>query len=375
VKKKKLHSYANSPAYKKWVLARDKALEQLHLNAQLRQTDEMRRGLTDVLLAAKAHYHDLKNLHQAHSVDRLEQIIKDLLRRTGDQLFLIHKMMKIRSYILAKSSETEIIAQLNPRKRIENKIDFSELLNKHAEESFAGGSMYHRIQMYMDRLARKIVNQAQSSALNAPDEAAFLFDVLQSFPQRKVYKRPPRILKPKLMTEADKTPKVDIAIDILSENEWRDMVDDYLEEYIPKWRAPEYVIDIPVTDPTIQATTGEEVWYTWEFERDMTQEFVQAVRDGQIQSANDAGITDFVWIAILDSVTDSCCRWRDGLLISEIESQLSQHEDEDDECRLENDGLVPPIHFNCRCTIAPVTENIPDKPDDSSKDFESWLNS
>jgi hypothetical protein len=162
-------------------------------------------------------------------------------------------------------------------------------------------------------------------------------------------------------------------LDHIDEAAWKDMVDDYLHDYIPKWRAPEYVVDIPITDPTITAE-GREVWYAWEFERDLTQEFVQSVRDGQVGAAKEAGITDFVWIAVIDSVTDACCRWRDGLLVSEIEKELAQHQDEDDECNLEGGGLTPPLHFNCRCALAPAQDNIPDRPSLEDPDFETWLN-
>lgn len=368
------HSYLKSPAYRKWVLARDKALEQLHINAQLQSTDEMRNALVQVLLTAKAHYYELKDPMRAHAIDNFEKHVKDTLRVTGDRLFHIYTLLKVRSYILAKTSETEIVAQLNPRKHISNRISHDTHIRKHGEDSFAGGPLFHRIQMYMDRLGRNIVSRAQSSALLAKDEFDFLFDVLLSFPKKKVYKRPPRVLKPQLMTEADAPQKSDIAIDMIDDNTWLDMVDEYKTEYIPKWRAPENIIDIPVTDPTITAG-GEEVWYAWEFERDLTNEFVKSVRDGQIDAAKDSGITDFVWVAVIDSATDACCRWRDGLLISEIEKQLKQHESEDDECDLDTDGLNPPLHFNCRCTLAPATDNIPEKPGPESKDFEEWLES
>lgn len=368
------HSYLHSPDYRKWVLARDRALEQLHIKAQLKATDVMRQILTQVLLIAKAHYYELKDSTRAHSVDRFEAQVKDILRFGGDRLFNIYSRLRSQTFILSKSSETEIVAQLNPRRHVSNRIPHDIHLRKQGEESFAGGPSFHRIQLYMDRLSRQIVSRAQASALNAKDEYDFMFDILLSFPKRKVYKRPPRTLKPQLMTEAEKPVKVDAALDFIDESAWNDLVDEYKEDYIPQWRAPEYIIDIPVTDPTITAT-DEEVWYAWEFERDLTNEFVKAVRDGQIDGAKEAGITDFVWVSVIDSLTDACCRWRDGLLVSEIEKQLSQHESEDDECGIDNDGLNPPIHFNCRCTLAPATDNIPDKPSEDSKDFDEWLNS
>lgn len=164
-----------------------------------------------------------------------------------------------------------------------------------------------------------------------------------------------------------------LLLDREGEAAWDDMLDSYKKDFVPVWRAPEYVVDIPITDPTHQVTTGEDVWYAWEFERDLTNEFVKSVREGTVEAATENGVTDFVWIAVIDSATDACCRWRDGLLVSEIEKELGGHKDEDAECALEDEGLVPPIHFNCRCTLAPATDNIPDKPDIDSPSFEQWL--
>jgi hypothetical protein len=372
------HSYLESPAYRKWVLDRDKALEQLHLNAQLRQTDEMRNILTQVLLTSKAYYYELKDQTRPHTVDGFEKQVKDILRIGGDRLFHIYSMLRSRAYVLAKTSETEIIAQLRPHKHISNHIPHNILTQRQGADSFAGGPVFHRIQLYMDRLARIIVSRAQTSALLSKDQFDFMFDVLLSFPKKKIYIRPPRILKPALMKEAagddDDPPLVDAAIDAIDPSVFEDMVDEYKTEYIPQWRAPEYIIDLPIKDPTLTAG-GQEVWYAWEFERDLTNEFVKSVRDGQVDAATSTGISDFVWIAIIDSHTDACCRWRDGLLVSEIEKQLSQHEGEDSECDLDGDGLTPPIHFNCRCSLAPATDDIPAKPGLDTKDFDEWLDS
>lgn len=389
----KKHSLLSSPKYKRWVSERDRALEELHQRAQLRQTDEMRRALSDALIAAKAAYYELKDHTRPHAIDSLEHSMKSILRGAGDRLFVIYTDLRRQAYVLAKTSEVEILHQHNAKKGIVSKLHAGELAKHQGGESFAGGPMYQRIQMYMDRLGRKIVSTIQTSALNAPDMESFLQDVMSAFPTRKAYKRPPRSLKP--LQESDRrtissgvpdwqqtyedaraegatAAEATMLLDQEGQAAWDDMVQAYKNEYIPEWRAPEYVVNIPITDPTIQQD-GTEVWYAWEFERDMTNEFVNAVREGQIQGAKDAGITDFVWIAVIDSVTDACCRWRDGLLVSEIKDRLPQHEDEDDSCNLENDGLTPPLHFNCRCTLAPATDNIPDKPDDGAAEFNEWL--
>lgn len=359
------HNYVKIPAYRKWVMARDRVLEDLHVLAQLQSSDEMRNVLTHVLFLSKSFYSELKSGNPS-AVDRYDHQVKDMLRMGALKLHQIVMRMRARAYTLAKGSEGEILAQLQPKKQHMSRVDRIDLLRIRSSQSMAGGETLQRINLYMDRLRRKIVSQAQSSALNAPDVEAFLIDVLQAFPKKKKFKRPPRALKPGLMEAADK-PKVDIAIDAIDSEAWNDMLDAYKTEFVPNHRSPEHVVGIP--------TTEQDEWYMWEFERDMTNEFVQAVRTGQIEAAKENGIIDFVWIAVIDSVTDACCRWRDGLLVSEIEKQLSVHKDEDDECRLDNEGLTPPIHFNCRCTLAPATDEIPEKPDSGAKEFQEWLES
>ena len=367
------HSFLKQPAYKKWVLKRDRALEELHTKAQLRSADVLRAVFAQVLHAAGTYYHSMKDHHTG--THEFESYMKQVFSAGADQIFHVLIRMRLNAYTLAKGSEAEIIAQLT-KKPTRAKVDRHDLEKVRARQSLAGGPMLTRVHLYMDRLRRRIISSAQTAALNAPDAKAFMFDLAQSFPRRRVVNQPKRILKPRLMRETDinlsEQPEADIAIDMIDDPTWQEMLDDYKTDFVPQYRQPEYVVDIPISDPDIQAD-GTEVWYAWEFERDMTNEFVQSVRDGQVDAANENGITDFVWIAVVDSKTDACCLWRDGLLISEIEQQLDDHQDEDDECDMDGDGLTPPIHCNCRCSIAPATDDIPDKPDDGAKDFEDWL--
>lgn len=351
------------PRYRKWVKARDRALEELHTRAQLESTDVMKNSLTHVLQAARGYYQPA-----AHGIDAIEHFdhhIRSIFAEAGVQLSMILSKLKKRSYTLAKASESEILAQLIKRqvRASVTRMDMEKLAKK---PTLAKGHPDHRIKLYLDRLRRKIVNQAQTSVLNAKDVNAFLIDVLYAFPRKRSIIRPKRILKPALM-EAGDTPKVDAAIDLIDQEEWDDMLKAYKDEYVPKYRGPEYVVDMGTGDETDE-------WYAWEFERDLTNEFVSAVRDGQIDAARENGITDFVWIAVVDDVTDACCLWRDGLLTSEIEAQMPDHEGDDEGCDVEPDaGMTPPIHFNCRCTLAPASETMPEQPDDGSKDFGDWL--
>lgn len=54
--KAKKHRFDDVPKYRTWVKTRDRALEQLHTNAQMRASDVMRDALTAVLQTARAFY-------------------------------------------------------------------------------------------------------------------------------------------------------------------------------------------------------------------------------------------------------------------------------------------------------------------------------
>jgi hypothetical protein len=370
------HFFTAIPKYKRWVKARDQVLEVLHTKAQLQSADIMRKTLTNTLLAAKAFHHQLKT-HDHHSIEAFDHHLKAVFHDAGISLYHIILHLRRTTYTLAKASEAEIIAQVSPGKRIAGKVTTADVHAIQGGNSFAGGPLYPRIRMYLNRMRSRILNQAQASALHSKSDHEFLLDVMASFPKARRIQRPKRILKPALM-EADSLPSsvgreyslgddASASIDMVDEQAWQDMLAAYTDEFVPAWRAPEYIVDFPTLPEN-------ESWYAWEFERDLTNEFVQSVRDGQIDAAQENGITDFVWIAVVDGVTDACCLWRDGLLVSEIEDRLDEHEGEDDECDVEGDGLTPPIHFNCRCTLAPATDYIPEKPDDGKVEFDDWLN-
>ncbi len=324
-------------------------------------------------MVAKSQFHGIKMGHQS-AIDWFEQHLRQNYGQASQQLYQVVSDLRSRAYTLARASESEIIAQLQ-RRPIHAVVNSQILHQIRHKDSVVGGNIAHRINLYVDKLRRKITTYAQTYALSAKDPEEFARDISIAFPRARKVTIPRRILKPQLM-EARVTPDwggqtlddtgADIAIDNIDQATWDDMLDAYKDEYVPKTRGPEFEIG----DPEV---TGQDTWYAWEFERDMTNEFVQSVRDGTMDAATSNGITDFVWIAIVDNVTDDCCLWRDGLLVSEIEAQLDDHEDEDEGCDDGGSGLTPPIHFNCRCTLSPATDEIPDKPDDGAQDFEDWL--
>ena len=370
MKKHSKHLWNEQPAYKKWVKARDRALEQLHARAQQESSDVMRKVLTDTLMIAKAYYPQMKD-GNSYGVDSLEHMLKSVFSVAVTQLYHVLVALRSRSYTLSKSSEAEIIARMSHGKHVVTNIRHDHLQKAKYKPTMAGGQAVQRLNHYMDRMRRKIVSFAQGAALNAPDQTAFLIDVMQCFPKKKmVRKHPRRILKPELMEAThviSDDPAAEVSIDNIDDAAWQDMLDSYMTDYVPQWRDPAFVVDLPNPSGTVQAD-GTEVYYAWEYENDITNEFVQSVRDGQKDAATENGITDFVVISIIDSHTcDNCCgdfgcADFDGLLVSEVEEMTG------------GDQTTPSYHPGCRCTLAPATENVPDKPDDNMNQvFDDWL--
>lgn len=374
-KKHAKHLWTAEPKYKQWVKIRDRALEKLHTRAQVESADVMRKVLADTLLVASGNFPAMKAGHP-HGVESFEHMLKVIFSNGCGALYQIMLKLRQRSYVLSKASEAEIIARMSLGQRVVANIRADHLFKAMNKPTVAGGAAAQRLTHYMDRLRRKITSFAQGAALNAPDVEAFLQDVMACFPPKRVVKRPKRVLKPALMEAAQDLstdPQADVAIDNIDAEAWQDMLSAYMNDYVPQNRGPEAIGLGRLTGtftPTPAGSPSEDsdVWYAWEFEQDMTEEFVQSVRDGQLEAANENGITDFVVISIIDDSTcnDCCggfgCVDFDGLLVSEVEEMT------------DGEQTVAPYHFKCRCTFAPATDNIPDKPDDNMDDvFADWL--
>lgn len=363
--------FRNSPRYRKFVRDRDQALEQFLDNTQVRNSNVLRGTFRHILTQAKLNYTQLTGPNYNQALQNLSAEVNSSMAHAKAEL--LNNILTLRrvTYYLSRSSEVEAISQAT-NKALRNEIphfDQHARINKH---SAAGGSLSDRIALYLNRISSKIINNAHAAAISRTKDSDgidtplsqedFLLRIYYAFPKTKRVKRLKRELKSYLY-EADHKAKVDISQDFLDDRSWREVVDEYLKE-IPSSRGPE-----EIAGKRINAEGEEETYYQWGLERDTTQEFVQSVRDGQMDGAEAQGVKDFVWIAIIDDVTDECCRWRDGLTLTEIEEKL-KGERSDDSCQ----ATTPPAHFFCRCSVEPVTE-VPDAPASNAKEFDEWLNS
>lgn len=188
----------------------------------------------------------------------------------------------------------------------------------------------------------------------------------RAFPKRREKRRRGLTRPSPKLLEVGKKATQNFTVFQVDEDDWRGIVDEVMgkvtdfDRALGKSRRLQPVEAAELFDQVVA--------YEWELEKLVTEEFVQAVREGQVDAAKEMGVKDFIWIAVIDDRTDECCAKRDGLLVSEIKERLST-EWQDDDCA----AHVPPAHPNCRCTIAPVLTEEPVSEGISTKDFDEWL--
>lgn len=353
---RKLKPLTESPRYTAFIRERDKALETLLLKSQMKITDILGGALQRVMEVVSYWYGQSKgNIFALRQVDsQIEQPFINI----EHELVRVCEDLQRKSYLLSHAGEVEAMS------RAIGKPKNLMLARGHGPkpENPNGGDWAPRIHIYLKRIQNNISDAIKISAVSDEDLHEALDRIRRSFPSLKRIKRPPRVLKSlteksyNLGTQQNKSV---LSVGFIDDTDWQDMVKDYKSDYIFTNRGPDGVLDEEEAIPQ----------YEWELEQDMTQSFVHSVRDGQVDAAEANGIDDMMWISIIDASTDECCVWRDGLTSSQISLALA-NEHADDEC----DTDVPPAHFNCRCSIAPVTDDMPDTPPPDFGSFEDWLN-
>lgn len=354
--------------YVQFIQARDQALEKLLNKTQAQITDLSRGVFLRVLEILATSYGVMA--HETLITRRTREMLQaidhelDLLfqRMTPQFVAIIHRM-KAHSYMLSLVGEAEAIGRaMNQPSQYEV---YKSDTKKAAEQSREGDDLNSRIIITFDRLRRQILNGLELSFLKKENTAQMLKRVYAKLPKKRIVKRPPRELT-KVIREADQQGDVSLAVGFISQDDWDALVKDYKTDYVPEFRSPETLF--MVADPSDETKLTER--YGWEIEQEAADEFVRTVREGQSQAAQQNGISDFVWIAVIDDKTDECCSWRDSLTSTEIETQL-KGKHKNDECQ----AIVPPAHFNCRCSLAPMLDDMPEAEPSNLETFERWLES
>lgn len=367
----------DSPRYKTFIEERNRALEVIESHAQL--------DLSRILFEALSNITGYVS-HMAISKQMSIQNIKYLSKQLDDYLsqqFEItsqayqSRIMRLRrrTFVLSFLGELEAIARATKRTCPVSIHEFKTKLDAQQKKDTIHDSSWHvRLFINFHKLKQKILMAFQRAIAVENTPLEVVQAVQKSYPQAVSYKRPTRALKP--LREAEKKSEsggvqdgddedekeFDFYHGLTNDDDWKLTVDAYKDTELPASRFDNLAQFNPDTG-TMQ--------YNWEVEQEVTDDFVDQVRDGQVEAANDLGIQDFVWVAIIDKKTcEVCCLPRAGKLVSEIESMLASGELDKDEC----DATTPPAHPFDRCDLAPVasTDEV-EGPD--WKSFGDWLNS
>lgn len=356
--KKNFKSALSFNRYKRFRNAADSALETVLIN--------FKKELTKITSELFREWEKSIIFRVSISQERIDfNNLQAMLSRDSDMA--AHKIatlfhdLKRTSFVLSMAAETEAIAQLKGSAEI--KQDNAKLYDVATTPLLSPDSSHEaRTKYLLDKLSRRVIDTVHLGLIQKETIHALQRRIEKALPKFEKVPERPRILRKmtEVGTPTDKAFKRQLSNLTIDDSQWRDVVDAYKDEYVPKWRSD--------TRSVFASDESTERIQAWELEKEMTEEFVKTVRDGQQESFKQNNVQDFVWIAIIDDKTDECCLWRDGLLSSEIEKELDgKHSD--DEC----DAIAPPAHINCRCRLAPYLDVKEDELPDNTQEFSEWL--
>ena len=363
-------SLNNSKTYRKFIKDRDLALENILNNTMIRVDNDLKVLFTawvkmciHATEKSKVKLDDIDDLRILKSLQNNMEIVS---HHTTAMVSHRIKDMRRKVYILTIASEAEAIGRATNKqtKYIAGQGKLDQVTNK--PSSYNMIKWEPRIRYHLLALIDKLKKTTHWLLMNPDFDTAKIPSLLISKLPRTVnlQKMKPALKKIKA-TEAKKkwNPEeyppddVEFSSGYFSDDDWAAIAEDIATSY-PVDRGPEAIIG---------ETEEGEAHYAWQLEQEMTHDFVVAVRDGQVDAATQNGIIDFVWIAILDDTTcENCCGGYgcadfDGMLTSEVEMVTK------------GEVINPPAHFNCRCSLSPVTDDIPTA-ETNLGDFEAWLN-
>lgn len=361
---------SESAAYLRFVAERDAALETLFVRANLELNDYLRRLMTRTMEIVGYRYANLPaDALTTMQGRRALEAINDQLHMeymvTGRNMGAVIQELNAMTYTLSLVGEAEAIGRaLKQPAKYSVPRGTAQVL---AMEDFEGESVEGRVQLALSRLRRDVMDALELARVMGEGVQDAMERVRKALPKARIVKRPKKKLAK--VQEANGGAGEPFAFGFVSDEEWQKIANAFVQEYIPKWRGPDTVFDVDVDKLT-------EEWFGWEIENYLANEFVSKVRSGQDDAAKQNGVKDMQWIAVIDDKTDKCCAVRDGLTSSEIKELMSSGDIDKSEC----DAIVPPAHFNCRCTMAPVLDvqlvgEEFEAPASNAEEFETWLNS
>lgn len=365
----KKQSASDSKAYTSFILLRDKALERLYLNAQRRIDDELRAAFLRAIEIIVYRYgtiprDSIKTNRSKYAIGQIESAIQTEFYKSAQVVESIYKDLKKKAFLLSAVGEAEAVARATGKKTAIhiNGHDLSFL----SEKTSQGHDILDRIVHSFSVVARDLVSSIEYSRIRGETRDDLIPRLLKALPRTKRFKKPRRALKPVIREAEPGVKKFPVEIDAyIPEDVWGSIVAEYARDYIPSTRGPESVYDMEPRDG------GDELEerYGWDLERELSNDFVSSVRSGQNEVANQNGIVDFQVIAVIDDHTcDSCCGDFgcvdfDGKTTAQVEKMTG------------GEQSAPPFHFNCRCSMAPMLDKMPDLEQSNEEEFYQWLNS
>ena len=396
-----MHKLNQRKSYRAFVNQRDLFLEQVLLNAQLKITDLTNAAFSQaILLAYRSYPNVLKAFNRKREIRNLDQEIERAFEGLSGDIAQEILQLRRKVYLFTIASEHRAIQDqlgLNTSPRVDQ-LD----INQAVIRNFAGDvNPVHKIDHELSKVRRSFMAKFELALIQDRPINEAMGMLYLSLPSRKkkTNRTPLKRIKTTEAgfkkksafgfvddTEINDGPEsvsgfnLNLAANgevkardwVFDQDTWNALIQDYETTYIPIDRGPNNIVDM--TDPRTGDLFARENYesdevYGWQIERDVTHDFVQQVRSGQMQTANENGIDEFIVIAILDDkVCDSCCDDYgcadfDGKLTSEIEEMTK------------GDYSAPPYHFNCRCALAPVSKDIGFIDEtDSKREFDEWLN-
>lgn len=374
----KLKLLTDVPKYSNFIDARDKVLETLLLKNGQKTADNLRRLMISVKAEVVRNY-PLLNLEYIDPttiriLQHMDSAIAHYSIPVMQDVSALWRNIRRQSYALSYAGAVQAINNAGI-KGVAKKLHSSEL-DTQTHDKTELGQINDRVHLWFSRLRRDVIDAVETSRALGEDLNQAVDRALSIFPKPQLIKSTRILPRTASYKESDKKKKnpddpdsdsvdVDHPLELMDEDEWNDLLTDYQEDYIPKWRDPragelESAVSVGTDDGYIV--------YPWQLEQEITEDFVSKVRSGENEAANEKNITDTVWIAVIDKKTDECCLKRNGLTSKEIQANL----DSDwagDECQ----AIVAPAHFNCRCRNAPATDDLPDIPNGDGIDYEAWM--
>lgn len=366
-----LKKLTDSSRYEKFIHSRDLALEKIFLKYQV--------ALNHVVtvieeraeeIAAHMSTQSFGPEHAKSNREQFERRLTPIFQQAIAQSVSLLKEMRRTVYVLSYAGQAEGIGRALGK---ETKINLTkhDIKDAISSETPSGGNPLPRVELAYHRLLRKVLDAFQLSQVLQSTPTETLERIKRAFPKAKRITKKAPVAK---ITESDKKPDDgefhEYSFGTIDPDAWAAALQDYFGEYIPFGRSPYDTVFYPVEMQSIGAEIPEDLLegYQWELEQELTEDFVQNIRDGEMDAANENNIDDYAWIAIVDSATDDCCYARDGLSSTEIQDKLDAGEDMGD-C----DAVVAPAHLRCRCRMAPMSSDMPKEEPPDFGSFNDWL--